>query len=414
MYKKKSCLIISKRSINIILVLFLFIPELEGQFTSNNIDLKVDTIVIDPGHGGKDPGSIGMQTTEKEIVLSIALKLGELIEERLTDVEVIYTRKTDEFVPLDKRAEIANKHNADLYISIHANGLSKKDVSGTETFVLGIHRAEENFEVAKRENSVILLEDDYTQRYEGFNPDSPETYIMLALMQKVYFGHSIKFATYVQDQFRDRAKRKDRGVKQQGLLVLAQSAMPAVLIEVGFITNIEEEQFLMTENGQDYIASAIYRALRDYKNIIESRNMIAQINSSNHFSDAGNFSFDSTQNRLADGDSLANTNSTEKGTDDVPLKIVKRNPNIIFKVQVSASTNPVSLDSDIFEDFSDVREYYMSDIYKYAVGNKQTYDEIVNYSKWVRNRFPDAFIIAVKNGKIIPLSKALKESKSNN
>ena len=190
--------------------------------------------------------------------------------------------------------------------------------------------------------------------------------------------------------------------------------MPFLCKEIVKLLNIEEEQFLMTENGQDYIASAIYRALRDYKNIIEARNMIAQINSSNHFSDAGNFSFDSTQNRLADGDSLANTNSTEKGTDDVPLKIVKRNPNIIFKVQVSASTNPVSLDSDIFEDFSDVREYYMSDIYKYAVGNKQTYDEIVNYSKWVRNRFPDAFIIAVKNGKIIPLSKALKESKSNN
>lgn len=407
MYKNNSSSIISKRSITVILALIFIILRTAGQSASDNSDLKVDTIVIDPGHGGKDPGSVGAQTTEKEIVLAIALKLGEYIESKLEDVEVIYTRKTDEFVPLDKRAEIANKHNADLYISIHANGLSKKDVSGTETFVLGIHRAEENFEVAKRENSVILLEEDYTTRYEGFDPESPETYIMLALMQKVYFGHSINFAKYVQDQFRERAKRKDRGVKQQGLLVLAQTAMPGVLIEVGFVTNIEEEQYMMSEAGQDYIASAIFRAFRDYKEVIETRNLIALNNSTGNFNDTA-------YNNLTAPDSLVNNNSNKNDTGDGKLIIVKRNPNIIFKVQISASTKPVSLDSEIFKDFSDVREYYMSDIYKYAVGNKQTYNGIVEYSKWVRNRFPDAFVIAVKNDKIIPLSKALKELKSDN
>lgn len=410
MYKKKSSIIILKRSIPVILILFIVILQLQGQSTSNNNDFSVDTIVIDPGHGGKDPGTSGALTAEKDVVLAISLRLGQYITTRFSDVKVIYTRTTDEYVPLHKRAEIANNNNADLLISVHANGMPNKKAIGTETFVLGLHRAEENFEVAKRENSVILLEEDYTTRYEGFNPESPETYIMLALMQKVYFDHSINFATCVQDQFRDRARRKDRGVKQQGLIVLAQSAMPAVLVEVGFITNAEEEKFLMSETGQDYIASAIFRAFRDYKNFIESRSMTAQLNGNGSLSDGDNYSAAGAGEQE---DIDVNTGLTSTAVEDSTLVIVKRNPNIIFKVQVSASTKPVPMDSEVFADFSDVCEYYISDIYKYAVGNKETYDEIVEYSKWVRNRFPDAFIIAVRNDKIIPLSKALKELKSN-
>ncbi len=413
MYKKKSSIITLKRSINVILILFFIILQINGQSTSGNNDFNVDTIVIDPGHGGKDPGTVGAMTAEKDIVLAISLKLGQIISTRFSDVKVIYTRETDEYVPLHKRAEIANKNNADLLISVHANGMTNKDASGTETFVLGLHRAEENFEVAKRENSVILLEEDYSTRYEGFNPESPETYIMLALMQKVYFDHSINFATYVQDQFRDRAKRKDRGVKQQGLIVLAQSAMPAVLVEVGFITNAEEEKYLMSEAGQDYIASAIFRAFRDYKNFIESRNMSAQLNGNGLINNTGDLYAENEADETEDFYNDADTDLTAPSLEDSTLTIVKRNPNIIFKVQISASTNPVSLSSEVFSDFSDVCEYYMSDIYKYAVGNKETYEEIVEYSKWVKNRFPDAFIIAVKNDKIIPLSKALKELKSN-
>ena len=258
MFKKKISITICKRLFATILAFFSIILIISGQSNLSNGEYKVDTVVIDPGHGGKDPGTSGKYVIEKDIVLSIALKLGEYIKTRMANVEVIYTRTTDEYVPLHERANIANSNNADLFISIRANGMPGKAAAiGTETYVLGLHRAEENFEVAKRENSVILLEEDYTTRYEGFDPHSPETYIMLALMQKVSFGHSIHFATYVQDQFRERAKRKDRGVKQQGILVLAQSAMPAVLVEVGFLTNATEEQYLMTEAGQVYIASSI-------------------------------------------------------------------------------------------------------------------------------------------------------------
>ena len=414
MYKKKISIIISKRSFATILAFFPIILIISGQSHLNNDDYRVDTIVIDPGHGGKDPGTSGIYANEKDIVLSIALKLGEYIETRLANVKVIYTRTTDEYVPLHERANIANSHNADLYISIHANGMpGKDDAYGTETYVLGLHRAEENFEVAKRENSVILLEDDYSTRYEGFDPHSPETYIMLALMQKVYFGHSINFAKYVQDQFRERAQRKDRGVKQQGLLVLAQSAMPAVLIEVGFLTNPVEEQYLISEAGQDYIASAIFRAFREYKNTIESGNIITQLNNSGGLHYYDSLSYGSNEDEIINPDNNQNPTPDSDSSEDISYKIVKRNPDIFFKVQITASTNRIPLNSDFFENFSEIQEFYISDIYKYAVGKKQTYEEIVEYSKSVKTRFPDAFVIAVKEDKIIPLSKALKELKNN-
>ncbi len=414
MYKKKISIIISKRSIATILAFFSIILLISGQSNLHNDDYRVDTIVIDPGHGGKDPGTSGIYANEKDIVLSIALKLGEYIQTRLANVKVIYTRTTDEYVPLHERANIANSHNADLYISIHANGMpGKDDAYGTETFVLGLHRAEENFEVAKRENSVILLEDDYSTRYEGFDPHSPETYIMLALMQKVYFGHSINFAKYVQDQFRERAQRKDRGVKQQGLLVLAQSAMPAVLIEVGFLTNPVEEQYLISEAGQDYIASAIFRAFKEYKNTIESGNIITQLNNSSGLHYYDSLSYESNEDETINPDNKENPARDSDSSEDNSYKIVKRNPDIFFKVQITASTHRIPLNSDVFENFSEIQEFYISDIYKYAVGKKQTYEEIVEYSKSVKPRFPDAFVIAVKEDKIIPLSKALKELKNN-
>ncbi len=415
MFKKKISIIISKRLFATILAFSFIILTISAQSNLNNGDFKVDTVVIDPGHGGKDPGTSGKYVKEKDIVLSIALKLGEYIETRMANVEVIYTRTTDEYITLHERANIANSNNADLFISIHANGMpgGQAKAYGTETFVLGLHRAEENFEVAKRENSVILLEEDYSTRYEGFDPDSPETYIMLALMQKVYFGHSIHFAKYVQDQFRERAMRNDRGVKQQGILVLAQSAMPAVLVEVGFLTNPAEEQYLMTETGQDYIASAIFRAFREYRNSIESRNIIAQLNNSGNPYNNNEINSESSEDEMLNLDNGNNPDLNPDSSANFMYKIVKRNPDIFFKVQITASTRRIPLTSDVFKDFGEIQEFHISDIYKYAVGNKQTYEEIVEYSKSVKTRFPDAFVIAVKDDKIIPLSKALKESKNN-
>ncbi len=394
--------ILPKRTILCILVfsLLFFTYKIHAQHKEAQ-DFVVNKVVIDPGHGGKDPGAQGKHANEKDIVLAIGLKLGKYIEENFDDVEVIYTRTTDEFVELHKRAEIANSNDADLFISLHADAFTNPQTTGTSTLVLGLHRAEENFEVAKRENKVILLEEDYSTHYEEFDPESPETYIALALMQSVYFDQSISFAKTVQDQFRDRVKRKDRGVKQQGLLVLAQTSMPGVLIETGFITNGTEEKFLISEKGQDYIASAIFRAFRDYKNEIESRSVFAN---GSH----GRKPVASDKTLILDpgADKTDNPNASIDTTSSSP----NTGDTILFKVQVTASSRSIPLDAEIFNDFNDVMELQAADIYKYAVGRKTTYPEIVEYSKWVRNRFPDAFVIALKNGEIIPIEQALKET----
>lgn len=363
-----------------------------------DLEYKLKTVIIDPGHGGKDPGSLGKQSTEKEIVLAIALKAGKYIEENLPGVRVIYTRTKDEFVPLHERAEIANSNKADLFISIHANGNDNKQVTGTESLVLGLHRADENFEVAKKENSVILLEDDYSTKYEGFDPNVPESYIMISLMQNLYFEQSINFAGLVQEQFRDRAQRKDRGVKQQGLLVLARTSMPGILVETGFITSREEEIFLLSDEGQDYIASAIYRAFKNYKNLIETKTSFAIASKNEKLST-------DTVNPIVETNSLpeAKDEITEEKPDSTSYPVVE------FKVQVIASSKQLSPGSHLFKGFNNVAEYKVGNMYKYAVGSARTFQDAVIYSKQVKEKFPDAFIIAVRDTRIIPLDQALIE-----
>jgi N-acetylmuramoyl-L-alanine amidase len=234
MMKKNTCHILSlqRNPIGVlvysIVIIFLFTQKLQADEPDKN---KIHTVVVDPGHGGKDPGTVGKQTKEKEIVLGIALKLGKYIEDNMSDVKVIYTRKTDVFVPLHERAEIANKNDADIFISIHANADPKWKAEGTETYAMGLHKSEDNLEVAKLENSVILMEEDYTTNYENFDPNSAESYIAISLLQNIHLEQSLEFASYIQNQFRERAKRKDRGVKQAGFLVLWQTTMPSVLVE---------------------------------------------------------------------------------------------------------------------------------------------------------------------------------------
>ena len=233
---------------------------------------SVDTIVIDAGHGGKDQGTRGVYMKEKDVALKIALKVGNYIEKNIKGVKVIYTRKDDRYLPLDERAAIANKAKADLFICIHANAIWKPEIYGTETYVMGLHKSEGNLEVAKRENSVILLDDNYEERYEGFDPNSPESSILFSLTQSAYQESSLKFADKVESQFRNKLGRKSHGVKQAGFWVLWRTAMPSVLIEVGFLTNAKEEKFLGEENGQELIASGIYRAFKEYKAQVESIN----------------------------------------------------------------------------------------------------------------------------------------------
>jgi len=239
----------------------------------NVIDNKISTIVIDAGHGGKDPGTSGLFSKEKDIALDIALELGKTINKYLDDVEVIYTRDDDSFPSLNERANIANAKNADLFISIHCNSAPySSKVHGTETYVMGLKRSGSNFEVAKRENSVILMEDNYEAHYDGFDPNSPESLILFSLYQNAYLENSLKLAQNIEDQFKTRVGRNSRGVKQAPLVVLWKTSMPSILVETGFLSNKNEEKYLNDELGKTYIAHGIFRAVRDYKITVESQN----------------------------------------------------------------------------------------------------------------------------------------------
>lgn len=253
-------------------VLLLAITLLNSSSTTIKPEFKVDVIVIDAGHGGHDPGTKGLKTKEKDVALKIALLLGGYIEQNIPDVKVIYTRKTDKYLALDERADIANKAKADLFICIHANSLPGSKAYGTETFVMGMHKDNSNFEVAKRENSVILMDENHEERYEGFDPASPESYILFSLTQSAYQESSLLFAQKVEQQFKSRVGRLSRGVKQAGFVVLWRTTMPSVLIETGFLSNPTEEKFLAEEEGQKLIASGIYRAFKEYKSEVESIN----------------------------------------------------------------------------------------------------------------------------------------------
>ena len=335
---------------------------------------KIKKVVIDPGHGGKDPGAVGKKAYEKDIVLSISLKLGDLIEKNFDDVQVIYTRKKDVFVELFKRAEIANTNNADLFISVHANAGKNPKSCGTETYVMGLHKTNENLEVAKRENAVILIEEDYLTKYEGYDPNSAESFIVFSLLQNAYLEQSLNLAAKVQEQFRERANRKDRGVMQAGFLVLWKTTMPGVLVETGFISNAKEKQFLLSDIGQDYIASAIFRAFRSYKNIIESK---------------------------------SNFMISEEQTDSITSNKIK--VGIRFKIQIASSNKSIPLNSKEFKGLKDIEEFEIEGTYKYTVGNESNYNEIVKLQKKIRKNFPDAFIIAFDNGKKISVKEAINK-----
>ncbi len=256
---------------NLGIIALLSTITLLGSFTTlEKRDFKVKRVVIDAGHGGKDPGTSGKYSLEKDIALKIALKTGRYIEDRIKGVEVIYTRSDDRFIELNHRAEIANKNGADVFISIHCNAISLPNVRGTETYVMGLHKSQENLNVARRENEVVLMEDDYREVYEGFDPKSPESHIIFSLYQSAHLESSLKLAAKVEKQFKTRVGLKSRGVKQAGFIVLWRTSMPSILVETGFLTNSADERNLNDELKQDYIASGIFRAFRDYKEEMDS------------------------------------------------------------------------------------------------------------------------------------------------
>lgn len=257
------------------LVLAITLLNSNDAFSQRNS--KVNVVVIDAGHGGHDTGTQGKtakgkMVNEKDIALKITLKVGALIEKNISGVKVIYTRKDDRYLALDERAAIANKAKADLFICIHVNANPNVKAFGTETFVMGLHKDDGNLEVAKRENSVILMDENYEERYEGFDPKSPESYILFSLTQSAFQESSLKLAQKIEDQFKNRVGRLSRGVKQAGFLVLWKTTMPGVYVETGFLSNSTEEKFLNSDEGQELIASGIYRAFKDYKSEVESIN----------------------------------------------------------------------------------------------------------------------------------------------
>ncbi|WP_461052450.1 N-acetylmuramoyl-L-alanine amidase family protein [Spirosoma arcticum] len=248
-------------------------PAADATQSAESAPNRIRTVVLDAGHGGKDPGTHGLKVRESRVVLKLVLELGRKIKKEMPETRVIYTRSTDHFVELSERSAIANRNKADLFISIHCNASpSSNRVYGTETYTMGLHKTEGNLNVAKRENAVILKEANYQQTYKGFNPNSPLAHIMLANYQHAFMGSSINFAEKVERSFRRAAERRSNGVKQAGFLVLWRTTMPSVLIETGYLTNPAEEQYLMSEAGQEQIAGAIYKAFAQYKEEIETAN----------------------------------------------------------------------------------------------------------------------------------------------
>ncbi len=383
---------------------------------------SIKTVVIDAGHGGKDPGCHGSKHKEKDITLAVALKLGKYIEENLKDVKVVYTRKTDVFLELQQRAEIANKAKADLFICIHCNSacfrdkklkkdICRDEVSGAETYVMGIKNEQGKLDVAKRENSAILLEDNYVQKYDGFDPNSDESYIIMSMFSDNYIEQSLNFASKVQKQFATKASRIDKGVKRASLWVLWRTYMPSVLTELGFLTNPKEEQFLGSSKGQDYMASSLFRAFREYKDEIEG--------TVKKYDD----SFEKQQSyKFSREDSLELTaaNSSEPaGNQDSSIVVRRNDPEdkkgnkkeenesnsvVVYKVQITSSDKQIPLNSDKFNGVEKPAEYIDKGIYKYTAGEFKSQIDASRLQTILRKSgFKDAFVIAMQDGKRIPL-----------
>ena len=343
------------------------------------------TLVIDAGHGGHDAGALGTFSKEKNINLNVALAFGRLVENNCPGVNVIYTRKTDVFIPLHQRADIANRNKADLFISIHTNALPKgAKAMGLETYTLGMHRASDNFDVAKRENSVILIEKDYKQHYEGFDPSSSESYIMFEFLQDKNMAQSVELAKMVQKRTCAAAARPNKGVKQAGFLVLRETSMPSCLIELGFISTPSEEQFLNSDEGIANMGRGIYQAFCDY---------LAKYDKS--FTVPFN----------------PEVSETKEDNKEQPQPEEVKDEAPVFKVQILTSNVKLKSGSRQLKGRDDADFYKDGNIYKYTVGASTNYNEIYRLRKQLLDQFPEAFIIAFKGGQRMNVQKAIEEFK---
>lgn len=360
---------------------------------------KVRTVVIDPGHGGHDSGCHGSSSYEKNVALAVSLKLGKLIETNFPDVKVIYTRKTDVFVELYRRAQIANEHKADLFICIHCNS-GPPAAFGTETFVMGLHKTDDNLNVAKRENSVILKEDNYQKKYDGFDPNSPEANIIFSLYQNAFLGQSLYFAERLQHEFTHNARRHNRGVKQAGFLVLYRTTMPAVLIETGFLTNRDEEKYLYSETGQQAMAASMLRAFNSYKSWIEGTGEARKlVFPENPEPDPAAVQIPEKETAIPEKKAPA--------PDETDTASAKDNNAVVYRVQILNSPEKIPLHSPRFRGRPDVWEYFNNNSWKYTVGSHEKMEDAVKLqAEMKKSGFPDAFIVAFRNNQRISLQEA--------
>lgn len=389
------------------------------------------TLVIDPGHGGHDAGAMGARSKEKDINLRVALAFGKYVERNMPDVRVIYTRKTDVFIPLMERANIANKAGADLFISVHTNALpGGKIARGFETYSLGMHRAKDNLDVAMRENSVISMEKGYQQTYQGFDPKSSESYIIFEFIQGKNMERSVEIARSIQKCVCNEANRPNKGVHQAGFLVLRETSMPSCLIELGFITTPDEEELLNNESRVDDVAKAIFHGFEQYKNKYDRRVSVPYRAASS--ADDSEMPKIVPDTRFSTNQSSGNVNKTivnpvERKTAKTAEKGATKNTVVkaiakvgekdahapIFKVQILVSNRVLRAGDAHFKGETGYASYQEGGMVKYTMGSSANYNEIFRLRKSLLDKFPEAFIIAFKDGQKYDVNQAIREFKQN-
>lgn len=361
---------------------------------------KVSRVVIDAGHGGHDPGALGKKSKEKDITLEIALLSGKMITTHCSGVEVIYTRDTDVFVELFRRAKIANDENADLFISIHCNAAKRTDARGTEVFVMGLDKSEANLEIAKKENASILLEEDYEERYDGINPNSSEAYIAFNLFQHAFLDQSLSIASKTMDAFNAHVALPNRGVKQAPFLVLWRTTMPSILIEIGFISNTIEEEFILKEENKKKIAYSIYKAFVEYKSDMEGIKLQP-------------VDFSKVTGIKADAQSSGSQSRSESSAQTIVPTVPAQSVNgiiaedIYFSVQLFIDPNLLPEDHARFLGVKNVFYYRDGGYYKYVVGKEKSFINAAEIQKAMRETgFSQAFVVALANDKRIDIKEA--------
>ena len=393
---------------------FLTKGQDETQYTG------IRTVILDAGHGGRDPGNLGTKrfnTVERDITLAVTLKLGEYLREYMPELNVVYTRTSNKSVTLERRAEIANEAQGDLFISIHCDSYTQSSVNGCTSIVLGKDHNDEN-RIALKENAAILLEDDYEQRYEGFDPNNPLSFIGLNLMQQTYLNESVNFALLVQKQFEERVQRKNRGVKQQPLFVTSRTAMPAVLIELGFLTNPAEEEFLNSERGQSYMASAIFRAIRNYKaeKDLLSADAISKQNRNGEKKNGALAGSQADKQQETDGTKKNNSKnlqqqeSVPKEKPDLSSQMVNHEDGVFFAIQILTLSSKKKAGDPVFRGLSNVESIGEGGLHKYYVGPTKSLSEAKAQAKKLQQMgFKGAFVIGLENGRKISAVEARKK-----